>query len=164
MERRTTAGLCMVKALLVVPLAVMLSATAGLSAPSAQTIRPATVNHFEGTWIYAKDPMGVVPTESIYDGSTITFGPGGKYSFQLARRESRYKARGRCVPRATPSACIRNTATVDRTTSRSESAATAPTVSSAWWSERATGVRARGTTCLDRPEISRPAGNRPASP
>ena len=43
------------------------------------------MTHIEGTWIYAKDPTGVVPAESIYEGSTITFGPGGKYTFQLGQ-------------------------------------------------------------------------------
>jgi len=38
----------------------------------------------EGTWTYATDPTGAVPAEAIYEGSSITFGVDGKYSFQLA--------------------------------------------------------------------------------
>ena len=48
--------------------------------PFIQTAQP---NPIEGIWIYAKDPSGAVKSEAIYQGSTITFGPGGKYTFQL---------------------------------------------------------------------------------
>lgn len=87
MERRMTAGLGIVHAFLAVPLFVALSAAAGLADASSRPIQAAPVNPIEGTWVYAKDPSGVVKTESIYEGSTITFGPGGKYSFQLGQTQ-----------------------------------------------------------------------------
>jgi hypothetical protein len=37
-----------------------------------------------GVWAYAKDPRGAIPSEKIYEGSTITFTADGKYAFQLA--------------------------------------------------------------------------------
>ena len=51
--------------------------------PPARSAQAAPASRIEGTWIYAKDPTGAVPSEPIYVGSTITFGPGGKYTFQL---------------------------------------------------------------------------------
>ena len=50
------------------------------SAPFIQAAQPKPI---EGIWIYAKDPSGAVKSEPIYEGSTITFGPDGKYTFQL---------------------------------------------------------------------------------
>ncbi|MFN7145543.1 MAG: hypothetical protein ACK4YP_17340 [Myxococcota bacterium] len=38
-----------------------------------------------GTWRYAKDPTGAVATDPIYEGSTITFAPDGRYTFRLAQ-------------------------------------------------------------------------------
>jgi hypothetical protein len=52
------------------------------AAPPPQEV-PA-VNPVEGTWVYAKDPAKKVKSEKIYEGSTITFGPAGAYSFRLA--------------------------------------------------------------------------------
>lgn len=87
MERRITAGLGKVRAFLAVPLFVALSAAAGLADALPRAIQTTPANQIEGTWVYAKDPSGVVKTESIYEGSTITFGPGGKYSFQLGQTQ-----------------------------------------------------------------------------
>ena len=38
-----------------------------------------------GTWVYAKDQTGVVPSEAVYEGSAITFGADGVYTFQLGQ-------------------------------------------------------------------------------
>lgn len=51
----------------------------------APSLQAAQVTPIEGTWIYAKDPTGAVKSEAIYEGSTITFGPEGKYTFQLGQ-------------------------------------------------------------------------------
>ena len=44
----------------------------------------AAAKAIEGTWVYAEDPTGKVKSEPIYEGSTITFEPGGRYAFALA--------------------------------------------------------------------------------
>lgn len=36
-----------------------------------------------GTWTYAEDPTGAVPSEDLYRTSRITFGADGSYAFQL---------------------------------------------------------------------------------
>lgn len=61
------------------------SAVVAVQAPAPSHSTQPQVNAIEGTWIYAKDPTGAVRSESIYEGSTITFGPGGQYTFQLGQ-------------------------------------------------------------------------------
>jgi hypothetical protein len=73
----------MVKTLVVVALLLWPFAAANLPAAPLAAAQGAQVSPIEGVWIYAKDPKGVVRSEAIYEGSTITFGAGGKYAFQL---------------------------------------------------------------------------------
>lgn len=66
-------------------LALASGASAGTPPTASTPPAPVTSMHnLEGTWIYAKDPTGAVPSEPIYEGSTLTFGPGSRYTFQLA--------------------------------------------------------------------------------
>lgn len=74
----------MVKALVVGSLFLWPSATATPSPAPLAAAQAAQANPIEGVWVYAKDPKGVVRSEAIYEGSTITFGAGGKYAFRLA--------------------------------------------------------------------------------
>jgi hypothetical protein len=78
----------MVKALVVVSLFLWPSAAADLGSTRLSATQGAAASPIEGVWIYAKDPKGVVKSEAIYEGSTITFGAGGKYSFRLADTSS----------------------------------------------------------------------------
>ena len=75
----------MVKALVVVSLFLFVSAVADLRSAPLPAAQGAEASPIEGVWIYAKDPKGVVKPEAIYEGSTIVFGAGGKYSFQLGQ-------------------------------------------------------------------------------
>jgi len=75
----------MVKALIVVSLFLWPSASADLRSAPLSAAQSAAASPIEGVWIYAKDPKGVVKSEAIYEGSTITFGAGGKYAFQLGQ-------------------------------------------------------------------------------
>lgn len=74
----------MVKALVVASLFLSPFATTAPWLAPLPAVQATQTNPIEGVWVYAKDPRGVVRPEAIYQGSTITFGAGGKYTFQLA--------------------------------------------------------------------------------
>jgi hypothetical protein len=63
--------------------ATLLLMAAPMLTPSPCASQP--VSPIEGTWTYAKDPTGAIGSEAIYEGSAITFGPGGAYAFQLGQ-------------------------------------------------------------------------------
>lgn len=73
----------MLKLLMVVSLCGSPTAAVGFLPNPVSRAQAAQMSSIEGVWVYAKDPKGLVPAEAIYEGSMITFGPGGKYVFQL---------------------------------------------------------------------------------
>ncbi len=38
-----------------------------------------------GTWVYAEDPTGTLPTEPIYTGTRVYFGADGVYRFTMGQ-------------------------------------------------------------------------------
>ncbi len=65
-------------ALILLGCAVVRSSPA--SSPAASEVR---VDAIVGTWTYAEDPTGRIPTDPVYVGSVMMFGADGAYAFQL---------------------------------------------------------------------------------
>lgn len=42
-----------------------------------------TMDELFGTWVYAADPAGVIASDRLYEGSTLTLGADGQYLFRL---------------------------------------------------------------------------------
>ena len=43
------------------------------------------LSRIHGTWVYAEDPTGTLPTDPVYAGSRVYFGADGAYRFTMGQ-------------------------------------------------------------------------------